>query len=402
MREVEFVTYVASATAMGVIATYLMMPALPEMAGELALSNPSSVQAVITAYLIGFASSQLVFGPLSDRFGRKSVILVGVAVYTLASAACAYVDGLAPLLVARLIQGAGAGAPRVVSMSLIRDRYQDGRLARTVSLVSVVFGFFPIVAPLIGQLLLSVGPWRGLFGALSIVGCAMLLWTSLRLSESLPAERRRPLSWSALRQGARSTFSVPLPAACIVVMALTMGANYAYIATAKQIMVDTFAAGDRFALLYGLIAAMVAVAGLINFLLLRIATPTAIARRAIQVGALLNAAYLVIVWSGKLTLGEHVFFQTASMFLFGLIQPNLHSIAIRTAGDAVGTASAFIGATSTATGALIGFFAGQLVSTRLVGITASYLVLSLLAVLVVGYARRALARATDPSITPKQ
>ncbi len=206
MRFAEFVAFIAACMALNALAIDVMLPALPAITAAFGLDDANHAQAVVAVYLVGMGVSQLFYGPLSDRYGRRPVLIAGLGLFAAAGLLSAMSMSFGTLLVARVAQGLGAGAPRVIASSLARDLYADRQLGRVLSLAMTFFMAVPILAPSIGQLILAFAPWRWTFGALVVGGLVMLLWSLWRLEETLPASLRRPLSVTAILGGYRATF----------------------------------------------------------------------------------------------------------------------------------------------------------------------------------------------------
>src|SRR5215217_75424 len=198
----EFVAMVAALMALNALAIDVMLPSLQQISSALAVDDENRRQAVLSTYLLAFGIGQLLVGTLSDGFGRKPVLLGGLALYILAAAVCAAAPSFEALLAARSLQGLASAAPRVVVTAVVRDCYTGRRMASVMSLAMTAFIAIPVLAPSIGQLVLLFGSWREIFGLLTIYGVAVALWTWLRLPETLPAERRRTAQpaeiWSAV------------------------------------------------------------------------------------------------------------------------------------------------------------------------------------------------------------
>ena len=172
----SFVVMIAFMMAVNALAIDSMLPALPAIGHALGVASENERQWVVTAYLLGFGVSQLAYGPLSDRYGRRPLLLAGLALFVVFSIAAAFASSFAMLLAARAMQGIGSAATRVLSVSIVRDCYAGRRMARVMSLTFIVFLTVPILAPSIGQLILIVAPWPWIFGALAIIGGVAALW----------------------------------------------------------------------------------------------------------------------------------------------------------------------------------------------------------------------------------
>ncbi len=176
-------------TAFGPLSIDMYLPALPALADSFGTS-PSRVQLTLSAFILGFGTAQLVYGPLSDRWGRKPPLLAGIGLYIGASVLCAFSTRVASLIVLRLLQGLGACAGPLIARAVVRDIYDHDRAAYMLSLTTLIMGAAPLVAPLLGgQLLLAFG-WRSIFGVLSGFGILCFLGAWLGLAETLDDARR--------------------------------------------------------------------------------------------------------------------------------------------------------------------------------------------------------------------
>jgi DHA1 family bicyclomycin/chloramphenicol resistance-like MFS transporter len=374
MRFYEFVGFIAACMALNALSIDIMLPALPDLASDFLLHDPNHAQAVVAVYLVGMGVSQLFYGPLSDRFGRRPVLIGGLVLFSLAGLLSAMTVSFGMLLAARFVQGLGAGAPRVIALSLARDTYSGRQLGRVLSLAMMIFMAVPILAPSIGQLILLVAPWRWTFGALVAGGTLVLLWTVLRLEESLPAQRRRSLSPSAVLGGYRITLGSRQPVSYMAALGLVFGAQMGFIISAQSIFADVFDAGRDFGLLFALVASAMALASFTNSrLVIRFGM-----RRLAIVGlvtlVVLNLMHLAVAWHGSEPLWGFMILQMCSMAMFGFLGANLNTLAIEPLGHIAGTAASAIGLFTTVVGALLGFVVGQSFNGSVVPLTLAYVV----------------------------
>src|SRR5690606_31752022 len=159
-------------SAFGPLSLDLYLPALPDLSDDLGVSSVTG-QLTMTACMIGLALGQLTVGPLSDRFGRRKPLLLGVAIYALASLLCASMPTASALIALRLVQGVAGGAGIVIARAIVRDLFDTEASARIFSLLAMVTGIAPVLAPVLGGQLMHVTSWRGLFVTLSLIGCAL-------------------------------------------------------------------------------------------------------------------------------------------------------------------------------------------------------------------------------------
>ena len=354
MGFVELVAFLAITMALNALAIDVVLPGLPALGADLGVHEDNRRQLVIVAYLIGMGASQLVQGPLADRIGRRPTLLLGLAIYSAAGLASALAPSFGVLIAARVAQGLGAGAPRVVAVSIARDRYRGPEMARVMSLVMMVFMVVPILAPTVGQAILLIAPWRWIFGVLALAGIAIGVWTHLRLTETLAPAHRRPLSPRAIGRGFVEVARTRATLIPTLAMTFTAGALMAFVTSAQQIFQDTYGAGRGFTLLFAVIAVTMSVGSFANSRMVRVIGPAALARRALHV--LIAAATLqaALALTGHLPLGMFEGLQAIVMLCFGFTGSNLNAIAMEPMGHLAGTASSVIGAVTTIGGAVIG------------------------------------------------
>src|SRR6478736_20556 len=190
----EFVIVIASIMALNPLAMDIMLPALPNIAAAFDVTSANRPQMVLSVFLVGFGLGQFVMGPLSDRFGRRPILLGGMTVYCIASLLAIAAPSFETLLLARALQGVCTSATRVIATSIVRDCYAGRRMASVVSLAMMVFIAVPVVAPSFGQAVLLVTQWRGIFIVLMAYGLLALAWSVLRLPETLPESERKSLA----------------------------------------------------------------------------------------------------------------------------------------------------------------------------------------------------------------
>jgi len=381
----EFVGFIAACMALSAMSIDIMLPALPLLHADFKLTDPNQAQAVVAFFLIGTGFSQLFYGPLADRFGRKPILIVGLALFTLAGVLTTVADSFAALLAARVLQGIGVGAPRVMAVSLVRDRYAGARMAKVMSLAVMVFMIVPVLAPSLGQLVLMVTPnWHWVFGTLVVAGIALMVWTVVRLSESLPLERRRPLTPRSVYSAYRQTLTTRRCVGYMVALSLIFGAHIGFINSSQQIFVDVFDAGRTFPLLFAAIALTTGMAAFVNAKLVRRIGMRRIVVNGLVAIVVINLFHLGIDLAGHETLLVFMLLQGASVFTFGLLASNLNALAMEPMSHIAGTASSVIGFTSTIGGAMIGLTIGLMFNGTVIPLNGAYVALAL-ASLVIAY-----------------
>jgi MFS transporter, DHA1 family, multidrug resistance protein len=236
----EFVALAAAMMAMNALAIDTMLPALPQIGESLGVSEENRRQLIVTAYLIGFGLAQIVYGPLSDRFGRRKMLLGGMGAFALFSLGTALAPSFPALLLCRVLQGVAIASTRVVTVSMIRDCYGGRQMARVMSLVFIVFLAVPVLAPSIGQLIMLVFPWRGLFAALATYGVLVFVWALLRLPETLHPEYRRPIDIATILSGLRLSLMSRQAVGYMLAQMVISGALFGFINSIEQVFADIF------------------------------------------------------------------------------------------------------------------------------------------------------------------
>ncbi|WP_106639325.1 multidrug effflux MFS transporter [Allosphingosinicella vermicomposti] len=355
----EFVAMMAALMAVNALAIDSMLPALPAIGASLGVAAENERQLVITAYLLGFGAAQLFYGPFSDRFGRKPILVVTLIFY----AVFALLSGIAAsfdlLLVARFAQGLAAAGTRVLVVSIARDRFEGPTMARVMSITFIVFMLVPVLAPALGQAVLAVATWRTIFIGLAIYGAAVLVWTMIRLPETLPEEKRRPLSLTKIREAMWMTLTNRLSIGNTLALTLVMGGLFSFINSIQQVVFDVFGRPDLIAIVFASIAGPMALSSYLNS---RIVERMG-SRRIMLIGLALFAGVAAVHLAISALIGENlltfIILQALTMACFGLISANLGAVAMQPLGHIAGTASSVQGLITTIGGALIGLWVGQ-------------------------------------------
>lgn len=355
----EFIAMIAAMMAINALAIDVMLPGMQEIGASLGEPDENKRQLIITAYLLGFSVMQLVFGPLSDRFGRRGPLAAGIAVYVVAAIGALFVPTFAPLLGLRFIQGMGAAATRVIAVAIVRDVFGGRQMAEIMSVVMTVFMVMPVIAPSLGQGIMLFGEWHLVFVFMAAIAAAILVWMWVRLPETLKPENRRPLTLSSVSTGFKVVMTNRISVWYTLAMAIVMGALFGFINSAQQIYVGIYGLGIWFPLVFALVAGLMSVASFANSKLVM-----KYGMRRMSHGALIGFIAVSSILAIYATFGPVpfavflTFFATAMIF-FGMIGSNLTSIAMEPLGALAGTASSVQGFIQTMFGAVAGALIGQ-------------------------------------------
>jgi DHA1 family bicyclomycin/chloramphenicol resistance-like MFS transporter len=356
----EFVVIVAAIMALNPLAMDMMLPALPDIGAAFGISNANHLQWVLSTFLLGFGIGQFVIGPLSDRYGRRPVLIGGMVVYSIASALAIIAPTFETLLLARVLQGVSTSATRVIATSVVRDCYVGRRMASVMSLAQMVFISVPVLAPSFGQLVLIVSrQWHSVFVVLLLYGIIALSWTALRLPETLAEDKRTSIRISDVlgyyKQTVtnRQTFGYAL--ACGAINATMFG----YVFSAQQVFTEVFRLGPYFPLAFAAIAIGVAVAGFVNSRIVGRLGMRVISHTALSGFAFVSLIMVIAARADMLPLPFYMTLATCTMFCFGLTFANFTALAMEPQGHIAGTASSLFGSLTVLIGIVIGYLIGQ-------------------------------------------
>ncbi|MDB5476092.1 MAG: drug resistance transporter, Bcr/CflA subfamily [Phenylobacterium sp.] len=354
------VVLLGSLTAMGPLAIDMYLPSLPAIGLDLHASS-GQTQGTVAAFLTGMACGQFLYGPASDRFGRRPPILVGIWIFVIASIACAVAASPSALIVSRFLQALGACSGAVVARAVVRDRFSHLETARMLSLLMLIMGLAPILAPLLGGVLLGIGGWRLNFAFMAVFGVLLGLAAVFRMTESrseeTAAQARSEHPFRAYLALARE----PRLVGYALAGALNGATLFTYISASPELLIQTYKISPQaFGWVFGLNALGIIGANQVNRHLLRRTTPEAVLAGASLVSlgfAVLLAIAALTGFGGRWTILPLLFLVLAS---YGLMQGNTVAGGLNVDPRRAGSISALMGALAFGTGALASSLAGLL------------------------------------------
>ena len=349
---VRLVVILGGLAAFAPLSFDMYLPAFPELATDFGTSA-SAIQLTLTSCLVGVAVGQLVFGSLSDARGRRGPLLVGLVVYTVASALCALAPDALTLAGLRFVQGFAAGAAVVASRAVVRDLHSGTAAARFFSSLMLVNGLAPVLAPSIGSAVLEVTTWEGIFLVLAATGVLLVGAVALGLPETLPRERRREAGLRRVLAG----FGEPLRDRWFVGHALALGLAvsgvFAYIAGSSFVLQDVYGLSARqFGLVFGVNGLGILVCGQLNRLLLRWTEPRRILLAGLGASAVAGVGVLAAI-AADAPLGLVLAPLFVGVATIGFVMPNATALALTNHPHVAGSASALIGTTQFAIAAVV-------------------------------------------------
>jgi len=355
----QFVAMIAALMATNALAIDSMLPALPEIGEALGIVSANDRQWVVTSYLLGFGAAQIIYGTLADRFGRRPVLLTGLAIYVVGSLAATFATSFDAMMAARVVQGIGAAASRVLAVSIVRDTYSGRQMARVMSLAFIVFLAVPILAPSIGQVIILFAPWRWIFALLGLFGVAVALWLARKLPETLHPEDRTPIEVRPILRAFGICLTTRQSVGYMLAMTFVVGSLFGFINAAQQLFQDVFHAAELFTTVFAVIAGFMALASFLNARIVERYGMRRVSHSALVGYIAVTLAHGAVALAGHETMIVFALFQCVTMFCFGLMASNFGAMAMDPLGHVAGTASSVQGFVSTVGAALIGFWIGQ-------------------------------------------
>jgi len=354
----EFVALTAATMATQALAVDAMLPAFPIILRALNVDNPNHGQWILTAYMTGLSFGQLFWGIMSDRFGRRRILLSGLSLYVIAALVCTLAGNFQTLLAWRFVHGMAA-ASVIVVRSVVRDLYSGRQMARVVSLTFVVFIMVPIIAPSVGQLILLILPWRFIFALFGIFATVVAVWLAVRLPETLHPEYRMTLTPAHIAAAVRLVLGNRTSLFYTFAVTLMFGSLIAYVGTVQQIFSECFHRPTLMPSMFALCAILMGVAAYGNSRIVERLGMRRISHAALLTFIAVAALHTVVAASGSEQIWTFVLFQSLTMAAFSLSVSNFGAMAMEPVGAVAGVAASLQGFISTFLGALLAAYLGR-------------------------------------------
>lgn len=357
-----------------------ILPALDSIGQSMGNTNTNDNQLMVTFLFIGLGIGQLLFGPLSDSIGRRRAMLIGYSIFFIGSVLTITATDYDTMLASRLLQGFGVAAPRVVSTAIVRDLYQGRTMAKVMSFIVMIFILVPMLAPIIGQAILMVFNWQGIFVFTALVGVISLCWYLLRQGETLNVEDRTRFTWLRVKQSLNIIFCDRKVIGYIVASGIISGPFVFYLSSAQQLLQSRYQLGEYFSLYFAGIAFVLGIASFVNGKqvvrhgMLKIAT--------LSLSLLLVMSFLFLLislyFNGLPPLWITTIYLLVLFFCLGLIFGNLMALAMEHLGSIAGIGAAVVGSTSTLMSVVIAVIIGQQFDGTTYPLAISFLIATML------------------------
>lgn len=362
--KIEFVAIMALLMSLVALSIDGILPALAVIGQDLGVTNTNDHQLLITMIFLGLGFGQLIFGPLSDSYGRKPIIYIGFLVFAVASIICVNTSNFEVLITARILQGIGLASPRTLSIAMIRDSYEGDYMAKVMSFIVMIFILIPIIAPTMGQFLMLKYNWQSIFNVQLGIGILVILWFWKRQPETLEVSNRIPFKKSTLFSGFIEFFKHKQAIAFTLISGFITGSFMVYLSTSQYIFEVQYDLGDDFPIIFASLAVGVGFATYLNGMIVVKVGMKRIALVSL-IGYTLSSLVYVLVFFNQVNpklwvlLAFFAFQFTAVGFLFG----NLRALAMQPIGHIAGVGAAINGFISTLMGVLIAVLIGTYINT---------------------------------------
>jgi MFS transporter, DHA1 family, multidrug resistance protein len=393
----EFVALMATLTALAAMSIDTVLPALPAIGASLGVERANDNQLVVSLFFLGFGLGQFFYGPLSDAAGRKPAAYAGLALFLIGTALALFSRTFPVMLAGRLLQGVGVAGPRTITLALVRDKFEGRAMARVMSLVMFVFILVPVVAPAIGQAILGLTGWRGIFVAYLAIGLLATAWFGVRQEETLPSSRRIPFSVTRIAAALREVVTNRVSIGFTIASGFVFGAFVGYLSSAQQILQEQYTLGARFPLYFALLSIAIGGASFVNASLVIRLGMHALSAWSLRGICVVSVAFTVFASTsgGHPPLWTLMTYLMVSFFGIGLLFGNLNALAMQPLGHIAGTGAAVVGATSMLISLAFGTWIGQSYNGTVLPLVIGFAVLSGCAIVIAWWAEAGSQRSQD-------
>jgi len=358
---VPFLVFLALMTSVVAMTIDAVLPALDAVSDELGFATANERQLIIVLVFVGMGLSQVAFGPLSDSIGRKRTALIGWGIFAAGTLTAMFAVTPAMMFAGRFLQGLGAGAPRVVAMTIVRDLYEGRPMARILSLVMTIFMLVPMLAPVLGQATEALGGWRAIFGLYLAMAVVSGGWYLIWVPETLDPARRRALELRPVLAAFAEVLTTRSTVLYTLSCGLVFGAFVVYLATAQQVLEEGYGLGPLFPVAFGALALAFALASFANSRLVMHFGMRRLSLLGLTLMIAVSAVATLITQSGSglppfwlfMVLMSLIFFSVAVLFA------NFNALAIAPLGHVAGTAASVINTVATLGAVPVGYVIAQ-------------------------------------------
>ena len=386
---VEFICLMAVLMSLVALAIDAVLPALTKIGESLGVGSANSTQLVISIFFIGMSFGQMIYGPISDSFGRKKALYLGMFIFLLGSVVSLFSTTFTAMLIGRACQGFGISSCRVISLAMIRDKFEGREMARIMSLIMVFFIMVPAIAPSLGQVVLFYADWRAIFSLVVVVAVVGFFWLFFRQPETLAQEKRRPFLPATIIAGIVETLKHPLSRAYTLASGIIFGAFIGYLSSAPQILQIQYGLGEAFSLYFGGLAVAI---GISSFFTSKLVMRFGMEKLSFFALILLvSTSSLFFLYaqsvSGHPPLFCFMAYLTVTFFCFGVLFGGFNTLAVQPLGHIAGVATSVISSVQTLVSVAVGGLVGQCYNGTVLPLVLGFLLCGLVSLAIMIYVR---------------
>jgi DHA1 family bicyclomycin/chloramphenicol resistance-like MFS transporter len=367
-----------------------MLPALDLIGLSLGVNNPNDNQLIISTLFLGMALGLMLYGPISDSYGRKITIYLGVGIFLIGDLISLLSEDFTFMIIGRLLQGFGAAACRVITIAMIRDRFDGPKMAKVMSLIMMVFIMVPVLAPSVGQVILLFSSWRAIFLLLLAYALVGSIWLHFRQPETLAKEKRLPFSLKVILQGIAETIKHPQSRTYTIAAGIMFGAFIGYLSSSQQILQNQYELGNAFSLYFGFLALAIGMASFANSKLVMLVSMEKLCVIALGIISVLSLLFYFYAksFTGHPPLMAFMAYLSLTFFCFGVLFGNFNTLALHPLGHIAGVATSVISTLQTLLSVGVGYVVGQAYDGSVIPLVEGFLVCSTLTLLLMAYVLR--------------
>lgn len=388
IKELEFITLMACLMSNVAFSIDAVLPAFPDIGLALNVADNSQLQLIVTTIFLGLGLGELLFGTLSDSFGRKRIVYIGVSVFILASIVVIFAPTLEIFLLGRVFQGIGLSAARSVSIAIIRDTYSGNRMARIMSFMMTIFTLVPMIAPLLGQFILNHFNWQTIFYFQLVFIGITLIWFVFRQQETLPESKRIPISKHLFTNGLKAFFKQQQSVIYTVISGVLQGSFIAYLGLSQHIFQVQYEMVEAFPYIFGGLAFAFGIAAFSNGFLVIKYGMLKIINSSLYIFILTSLTYILLFATApNPSITILISFLFVQFLSFGFLFGNLSSVAMQPIGHIAGIGASIYSFISIILAVGVAFFIGKYTDESALPLFVGFLVIGIVAFILVRWSK---------------
>lgn len=395
----EFIALMACLMSLVALTIDSILPALTQIGDTLNVAHANDTQMVLSSVFFGMAFGLILFGPLADSFGRKRTLYLGITIFLIGDLISIFAQSFETMIAGRVIQGFGAASCRVVTTTMIRDKFKGAQMGRVMSLIMMVFILVPALAPTIGQVILLFGGYRSIFGFVFIFALACLIWLQVRQVETQAKEHKRAFSRTVIFAGFKETITHPVTQLYILASGIIFGSFIGYLSTSQQILQVLYDTGEQFPLYFGILTIAIGFSSFANSKLVMKIKMERLCLIALFSSAVCSIGFILLLSANDLhlSLPSFLLYITLTFFCFGMLFGNLSTLAVQPLGHIAGVATSTVSSIQTFISVFIGGMIGSHYNGTVVPLVLGFMACAMLSFCLVFIAKQRAKRSLKNS-----